>query len=78
MIYQILIDLKQYIHVLHRLCDVIAHLDMIQSLAEASVNYCYVRPKFSDHTEIVHAFHPLLDFLCPVKPVANSIVSYLI
>ncbi|XP_049817056.1 uncharacterized protein LOC109604910 [Aethina tumida] len=75
MIYQILIDLKQYIHVLHRLCDVIAHLDMIQSLAEASVNYSYVRPKFSEHTEIVHAFHPLLDFLCPVKPVANSIVA---
>ncbi|CAH0563731.1 unnamed protein product [Brassicogethes aeneus] len=72
-VYQIISELKKYVAVFHHLCENIGHLDLLQSLAEASASYGYVRPKFADYTEIREAHHPLLDFLCPNKPTANTI-----
>ncbi|KAJ8916137.1 hypothetical protein NQ315_004504 [Exocentrus adspersus] len=73
MVHSILVEIKKYISLFYKLCEEIAHLDVLQSLAECSVRNGYVRPTFGDFTEITFAHHPLLDFLLPTKPISNPI-----
>lgn len=74
MIFRLLIQIREHVGIFYKLCEDIAQLDMLQSLARASSAVHYVRPKFADYLEIEQARHPLLDFLCPVEPTANSVV----
>lgn len=75
MVHTLIVELKQYIPLFYTLCEEIAYLDFIQSLAETSHTLNYVKPIFGEFTELTKSRHPLLDFLLPTKPVANSIVS---
>ncbi|CAG9812751.1 unnamed protein product [Phaedon cochleariae] len=73
MIHGIIVHLKKHIHLFYILCEEIAQLDVIQSLASTSLMNDYVRPTFSEFTEISHARHPLLDILLINKPVSNHV-----
>ncbi|XP_074040955.1 uncharacterized protein isoform X2 [Leptinotarsa decemlineata] len=73
MVHSIISDIKKHIFLFHVLCEDIAQLDVLQSLATVSVMSGYVRPHFGGYTRVTHSQHPLLDFLLPTKPVANSI-----
>lgn len=67
-------EIRGALDLFYKLVEDIAKLDMLQSLAEASSGYGYVRPKFANYMDISNAKHPLLDKLCPKEPVANPIV----
>lgn len=59
-------------------CDHVAHLDVLQSLASASrsEHYDYARPEFSSSfTQVEYSRHPLLDYRCLYDPIPNPIVS---
>ncbi|RZC37285.1 mutS protein -like 4-like [Asbolus verrucosus] len=73
MIHKTMIELKQHIGFFYKLCEDIARLDMLQSLAEASRRGSYVRPKFGEFTELIQARHPMLELLIGNQRVANSI-----
>lgn len=75
MVHSLIVELKKYIPLFYTLCEEIAYLDFLQSLAETSLSSKYEKPNFGKFTDIINARHPLLDFLLPVKPVPNSIVS---
>ncbi|KAK9744775.1 MutS domain V [Popillia japonica] len=75
MVYQILIKVRDHIGLMYKLCEDIAKLDMIQSLAQASSGIGYARPEFGDYLEITNSRHPLLDFLCSTEPTSNSIFA---
>ncbi|KAK5649224.1 hypothetical protein RI129_000253 [Pyrocoelia pectoralis] len=75
MINKILIEVRKYAGLFYTLCENLAKVDMIQSLAQASTAMQYVRPNFSNYLEILDGRHPLLNFLLPVEPVANSIFA---
>ncbi|XP_030764155.1 uncharacterized protein LOC115888541 [Sitophilus oryzae] len=66
-------QIKQYAHLFYKLVENVAYLDVLQSLAEASLANSWVKPEFNDYTEVVLGRHPMLDFLC--KPVSNPITS---
>ncbi|KAG5872036.1 hypothetical protein JTB14_021930 [Gonioctena quinquepunctata] len=74
MVHAVIVDIKKHIYLFYTLCEGIAQLDVLQSLANASITNGYVRPYFGEFTEICSAQHPLLDFLLPTKPVSNSII----
>lgn len=74
MIGKLLLKVRNYSGLFYKLCDEIAQLDLMQSLAQASTAMHYVRPQFSEYTELKYARHPLLDFTCPMEPTANSVV----
>lgn len=76
-IFKILLALRDEVSLFYKLCDQVAILDMLQSLAATSMNPFYIRPKFGDHLDIQYGKHPLLDFLCSREPVTNSVVSKL-
>lgn len=76
MIYNLTVDLKQYMGFFYKLCEDIARLDMIQSLAEASRRNNYVRPKFGDFTELTNSRHPMLELLINEQNVENPIVIF--
>ncbi|XP_018566348.1 uncharacterized protein LOC108907240 [Anoplophora glabripennis] len=73
MVHSIIVDIRTYVTLFYKLCEEIAYLDLLQSLAECSVRNGYVRPKFGDFTEVTFARHPLLDFLLSTKPIPNYI-----
>lgn len=57
----------------YTLVENVAQLDMLQSLTAATLGPNYVRPKFSDYTEVKDSSHPLLEFILPSKPNPNLI-----
>ncbi|XP_060516241.1 uncharacterized protein LOC132695793 [Cylas formicarius] len=69
----VMIDMREHISLFFTLCDKIAYLDVIQSLATVSLCYGYTRPMFANYTEVIHGRHPLLEFLCDEEPVPNSV-----
>lgn len=76
MVRNLIIDLKQYLGFFYKLCEDLARLDMLQSLAESSRRGGYTRPKFGDFTELVNSRHPMLELLIGGQSVANPIVSH--
>ncbi|KAL3273959.1 hypothetical protein HHI36_015382 [Cryptolaemus montrouzieri] len=75
MIFETLTSFKKYMGLFHKLCDDVAHVDVIQSLAEASIRNNYVKPTFADYTEVQESRHPMLDILTPDKIIPNLISS---
>ncbi|GJQ80916.1 hypothetical protein Trydic_g4733 [Trypoxylus dichotomus] len=75
MVYQILIEVRNHIGLFYKLCEYVAKLDMVQSLAQASSGIGYTRPEFGDYLDIMNSKHPLLDFLCSMEPTSNSIFA---
>ncbi|XP_015838166.1 mutS protein homolog 4 isoform X2 [Tribolium castaneum] len=73
MVRNIITDLKQHLGFFYKLCEDLARLDMLQSLAEASRRSGYTRPKFGDFTELTNARHPMLALLIGEQSVANPI-----
>lgn len=59
----------------YKLCELVAKLDMLQSLAQASKDGSYVRPKFKEIMKIKQSRHPLLEYLCTNSPVPNDVVN---
>lgn len=55
------------------ICEYIAKLDMMQSLAKASSVGQTARPRFGAYTQVVESRHPLLCYLRPKEPIANDI-----
>ncbi|GLV43206.1 spellchecker1 [Carabus blaptoides fortunei] len=75
-IYQLMGNIRKYIADLYTLCDDVALLDILQSLATVSTTSGYIRPKFStEHMEIIGARHPLLEYSSVQEPVSNNIVA---
>ncbi|KAB0793781.1 hypothetical protein PPYR_13401 [Photinus pyralis] len=75
MIGKLLISVRKHVGLFYTLCENLAKVDMLQSLAQASTAMQYVRPNFDDYLEILYGQHPLLNFLLPIEPVANSITA---
>lgn len=75
MVHTLIVELKKYIPLFYTLCEEIAQLDLLQSLAETSLMNKYEKPSFGAFMELSNSRHPMLDFLLPTTPVANSIVS---
>lgn len=74
-IYQLMSNIKQCIGHLYQLCDDVALLDVLHSLATVSTASGYIRPKFStEYMEIIAARHPLLEHSSTQEPVPNNIV----
>ncbi|XP_022916222.2 mutS protein homolog 4-like [Onthophagus taurus] len=73
MIHQLFVELRAYMGLFYQLCEEVAKLDMLQSLAQASCIASYTRPEFKDYTDLVDARHPLLDILRETEPTSNSI-----
>ena len=76
MIYDLIVDLKQYMGFFYKLCEDVARLDMLQSLSEASRRHSYTRPKFGVFTEVTNSRHPMLELLLGDQRVANPIVRH--
>ncbi|CAG9831152.1 unnamed protein product [Diabrotica balteata] len=72
-VYNMVLNIKDHIYVFHTFCEEIAQLDVYQSLAQTSLENHYIRPRFGEYTEIKLGQHPLLNFLLPSKPTANSV-----
>ncbi|XP_072381158.1 uncharacterized protein [Diabrotica undecimpunctata] len=72
-VYNMVLNIKDHIYVFHTFCEEIAQLDVYQSLAQTSLENHYIRPRFGEYTEIQLGQHPLLNFLLPSKPTANSV-----
>uniref|UniRef100_A0A6P7F7L9 Uncharacterized protein LOC114325556 n=1 Tax=Diabrotica virgifera virgifera TaxID=50390 RepID=A0A6P7F7L9_DIAVI len=72
-VYNMVLNIKDHIYLFHTFCDEIAQLDVYQSLAQTSLENHYIRPSFGEYTEIQLGQHPLLNFLLPSKPTANSV-----
>jgi len=70
-----LVAIRENIGILYTLCEQIAKLDLLQSLAQASSVPGYVRPQFGDYLEVINSRHPLLDYLCSTTPVGNDVVG---
>lgn len=75
MIFKTLTSFKKHMGLFYRLCEDIATIDVLQSLAEVSIRNNYVKPTFSDFTEVKESQHPMLDMLAHEKPIPNLIVS---
>lgn len=75
MIHSVIIEFKKYVHNFYAVCEEIAYLDMLQSLAETSLANKYTEPNFGAFIKLENARHPMLDYLLITKPVANSVVS---
>lgn len=70
-----LVAIKGHISIFYTLCENIAKLDVLQSLAQASAGNNYVRPTFNKYMEIIEGRHPLLEFVLVREPVPNDVVS---
>ncbi|XP_017770961.1 PREDICTED: mutS protein homolog 4-like [Nicrophorus vespilloides] len=70
-IYYLLLETQKNLPIFYKVCELVAKLDLIQSLAKASCDLKYVRPKFLDFLEIHDGRHPLLDYLSDIEPVPN-------
>ncbi|CAH1397788.1 unnamed protein product [Nezara viridula] len=71
-IYDLVESLKGGMSYLYRLCDRVAELDLLSSLAQASSTTDYIRPVFGSQISLVGARHPILDHLCRTKPIPNN------
>ena len=72
---KILDEIRKYLPRLQKLAKVLAEIDCYAALAEASANYGYVRPQFTDDEfDIVGGKHPILNELMKdPKYVANNL-----
>ncbi|XP_026676548.1 mutS protein homolog 4 [Diaphorina citri] len=64
----------EHMSCIYKLCEHIAELDLIVSLAQVSSSNNYVQPSFGSKMNVKNARHPLLDFVLPSEPVANDIL----
>ncbi|KAI5720697.1 hypothetical protein M8J77_010482 [Diaphorina citri] len=64
----------EHMSCIYKLCEHIAELDLIVSLAQVSSSNNYVQPSFGSKMNVKNARHPLLDFILPSEPVANDIL----
>lgn len=76
MVNKTMVELKQYIGFFYKLCEDVANLDMLQSLAQASIQPKYTKPKFGEYTEVVRGRHPFLELIIDNQFVPNVIVSF--
>ncbi|GLG94086.1 DNA mismatch repair protein spellchecker 1 [Gryllus bimaculatus] len=74
-IFKLLVDIRDHIGCLYKLCENIAYLDMLVSFARASALPNFVMPKFGDTLDVKGSHHPILEFINPSEPVANDIFS---
>jgi len=72
---EILDTIRGYLPKLQKLAKVLAEIDCYGALAEASSNYGYVRPEFTeDELDIENGKHPILDeMMKDPKYVANAV-----
>lgn len=75
-LFEMLQELRKYISCIYDLCNSIADLDLIFSLAQYSMQPGLVRPKFGQCTRIQNSKHPILNFIKSTIPVSNDIVSF--
>ncbi|XP_077292899.1 mutS protein homolog 4-like [Arctopsyche grandis] len=68
-------DLRSYMTILYKLCDHIAELDVILSLAQVSSGGNYARPAFNEYLELKDCIHPILDCVIQTSPVPNDVFS---
>ncbi|KAI8437000.1 hypothetical protein MSG28_010401 [Choristoneura fumiferana] len=68
-------DLRPFMSSLYKLCENVAELDILLSIAQASTVGSYTRPDFSNHLDIRNSIHPLLDYNSQTMPVPNDIVG---
>ena len=59
------------------MCESIAEVDLLLSLAQISSSHNYVRPKFGDALFLKASRHPILESITTCEPIANNIVSYI-
>ncbi|XP_077476922.1 mutS protein homolog 4 isoform X1 [Stigmatopora argus] len=69
---QLLSTLREHIHCLYKLSDVVSMLDMLLSLAISCTLSDYVRPEFSDTLVIKQGRHPILDRMAGQQLVSNN------
>lgn len=70
-------DIRSHISYLYEMCESIAGIDLILSLAQISSSHNYVRPKFGDSLSLKASRHPILESITTCEPIANDIVSYI-
>ncbi|XP_073956149.1 mutS protein homolog 4-like isoform X2 [Choristoneura fumiferana] len=68
-------DLRPFMSSLYKLCENVAELDILLSIAQASTVGSYTRPDFSNHLDIRNSIHPLLDYNSQTMPVPNDIYA---
>lgn len=74
-IYKLLIDIRPQIGDLYVLCDDVALLDMLVSIAQSSSNAGFVKPRFSSsYTHVEGLRHPMLEYSCDSELITNAVV----
>ncbi|XP_039753333.1 mutS protein homolog 4-like [Pararge aegeria] len=68
-------ELRPFMFSLYKLCENVAELDILLSLAQASAVGSYIRPEFDNYLEVRNCVHPLLDYNSQVMPVPNDILA---
>ncbi|XP_061383646.1 mutS protein homolog 4-like [Danaus plexippus] len=74
-IWTLLKELRPFMSSLYNLCENVAELDILLSLAQASTVGSYIRPYFDNYLDIRNSVHPLLDYNSQVLPVPNDIFA---
>ncbi|KAJ2949250.1 hypothetical protein O0L34_g6203 [Tuta absoluta] len=68
-------ELRPFMSSLYKLCENVAELDILISMAQASSVGSYIRPEFGTYLDIRNSVHPLLDYNSQVMPVPNDIFA---
>ncbi|KAJ1530742.1 hypothetical protein ONE63_005597 [Megalurothrips usitatus] len=69
----ILNDIRKHIGYLYEMCESIAEVDLILSLAQISCSHNYVRPHFGEILCLKASRHPILESITTCDPIANDI-----
>ncbi|XP_026739194.1 mutS protein homolog 4-like isoform X2 [Trichoplusia ni] len=68
-------DLRPFMPSLYTLCENVAELDILLSMAQSSSIGSYIRPDFNSYLDIRNSVHPLLDYNSQVLPIPNDIFA---
>lgn len=75
MLFELIKALRPSVGCLYNLCENVAVLDLICSLAKYSMTPNFVRPTFGDNLDVQGGRHPILDHIDPIKPTPNDMAS---
>jgi DNA mismatch repair ATPase MutS len=75
--YTLVEEVRGEVGCMYKVCDYIAELDLIASLAQVSSQPGFVKPSFSSILDIRGARHPVLDHIQQTNSTPNNVVSIL-